>query len=68
VLGWQLILGVLFGILGLALADPLLAMIKVALERRSERQDEALERQAAARKRQARRARERIGARVARKT
>lgn len=40
VLGWQLILGVLFGILGLALADPMLAMIKVALERRVERQDE----------------------------
>ena len=37
VLSAQLIFGVLFGILGLALADPLLAMIKVALERRSER-------------------------------
>jgi predicted PurR-regulated permease PerM len=37
VLSAQLILGVLFGILGLALADPLLAMIKVTLERRSER-------------------------------
>lgn len=36
VLATQLIMGVLFGILGLALADPLLAMIKVALERRSE--------------------------------
>lgn len=35
VLSAQLIFGVLFGILGLALADPLLAMIKVALERRS---------------------------------
>lgn len=42
VLGWQLILGVLFGVLGLALADPMLAMIKVALERRAERQDEEL--------------------------
>jgi len=42
VLGWQLILGVLFGILGLALADPMLAMIKVALERRAERQDEVI--------------------------
>jgi predicted PurR-regulated permease PerM len=47
VLGWQLILGVLFGVLGLALADPMLAMIKVALERRAERQDEELKRQAA---------------------
>lgn len=37
VLAAQLIMGILFGILGLFLADPLLAMIKVALERRSER-------------------------------
>ena len=36
VLGAQLIMGVLFGVLGLFLADPLMAMIKVALERRSE--------------------------------
>ena len=35
VLAAQLIMGVLFGILGLALADPLVAMIKVALERRA---------------------------------
>ena len=39
VLATQLIMGILFGILGLFLADPLLAMIKVALERRSERND-----------------------------
>lgn len=39
VLSAQLILGVLFGILGLALADPLLAMIKVGLERRAARID-----------------------------
>lgn len=37
VLSAQLIFGVLFGILGLALADPMLAMIKVALERRAAR-------------------------------
>ena len=37
VLGAQLVFGVLFGLLGLALADPLLAMLKVALERRSKR-------------------------------
>ena len=37
VLSAQLIMGVLFGVLGLALADPLVAMIKVALERRSAR-------------------------------
>jgi len=40
VLGAQLIMGLLFGILGLFLADPLMAMIKVALERRSERNQE----------------------------
>ncbi len=39
VLGAQLIMGILFGILGLFLADPLLAMIKVALERRAEEQE-----------------------------
>ncbi len=39
VLAMQLIMGILFGILGLFLADPLLAMIKVALERRSEQND-----------------------------
>jgi predicted PurR-regulated permease PerM len=39
VLGAQLILGVLFGILGLALADPLMAMIKVALEHRAARNE-----------------------------
>ncbi|MEC9067073.1 AI-2E family transporter [Pelagerythrobacter marinus] len=39
VLGAQLIFGVMFGILGLALADPLLAMIKVGLERRAARLD-----------------------------
>ena len=33
--GAQLIMGVLFGMLGLALADPLVAMIKIALERRA---------------------------------
>jgi predicted PurR-regulated permease PerM len=36
VLGAQLIMGFLFGILGLFLADPLLAMIKVVLERQAE--------------------------------
>ncbi|QKG69941.1 AI-2E family transporter [Erythrobacter mangrovi] len=36
VLSFQLIMGLLFGIIGLFLADPLLAMIKVALERRAE--------------------------------
>ncbi|MCR2835099.1 AI-2E family transporter [Parerythrobacter lacustris] len=41
VLASQLIMGILFGILGLFLADPLLAMIKVALERRAERNEEA---------------------------
>jgi putative permease len=35
VLAFQLIMGILFGIIGLFLADPLLAMIKVALEHRA---------------------------------
>jgi predicted PurR-regulated permease PerM len=39
VLGAQILLGALFGILGLALADPIIAMIKVALERHSERNE-----------------------------
>ena len=37
VLGAQLVFGVMFGILGLALADPMVAMLKILLERRSER-------------------------------
>jgi predicted PurR-regulated permease PerM len=37
VLGAQLMFGLLFGILGLALADPIVAMIKIALERQAER-------------------------------
>lgn len=39
VLGAQLIMGALFGILGLALADPMVAMLKVALERQSQRNE-----------------------------
>jgi predicted PurR-regulated permease PerM len=39
VLGAQLIMGVLFGLLGLVLADPIVAMIKIALERQSERNE-----------------------------
>mgnify|MGYP001954843339 FL=1 len=37
VLSAQLVMGILFGVLGLFLADPMMAMIKVALERRAER-------------------------------
>jgi len=40
VLAAQLIMGVLFGILGLALADPMVAMIKVWLERQANRNQE----------------------------
>jgi predicted PurR-regulated permease PerM len=36
VLGCQLLFGALFGILGLALADPMVAMVKVLLEKSSE--------------------------------
>ncbi len=39
VLGAQILFGALFGILGLALADPIIAIIKVALERQSERNE-----------------------------
>ena len=39
VLGMQLIMGTLFGLLGLMLADPLVALIKVGLERQSRRND-----------------------------
>ena len=39
VLGMQLIMGTLFGILGLMLADPLVAMLKIALERQSLRNE-----------------------------
>lgn len=38
VLGAQLIMGVLFGFLGMLLADPMVVMIKVWLERRAERE------------------------------
>lgn len=41
VLGAQLLSGALFGLLGLALADPIIAMIKTALEQKS-REDEGL--------------------------
>jgi predicted PurR-regulated permease PerM len=40
VLGAQLLAGALFGIIGLALADPMVAMVKTALEQKSE-EDEA---------------------------
>jgi predicted PurR-regulated permease PerM len=40
VLAAQLVMGVLFGIIGLTLADPLVAMAKVALQRRSRRIDQ----------------------------
>jgi predicted PurR-regulated permease PerM len=39
VLGAQLIMGILFGILGLFLADPLVAMIKIWLEREAARNE-----------------------------
>ena len=40
-LGTQILASALFGILGLALADPITAMIKTAMERRSENVEEA---------------------------
>lgn len=40
VLGAQLLFGALFGIMGLALADPIVAMIKTALEQKSREEEE----------------------------
>jgi predicted PurR-regulated permease PerM len=40
VLGAQLIFGALFGLMGLALADPLVAMIKTALQQKTVERDE----------------------------
>ena len=40
VLGAQLLFGALFGLMGLMLADPIVAMIKVALEQKSKDDDE----------------------------
>jgi len=40
VLGAQLVFGALFGLMGLALADPLVAMIKAALQQKSVEQDD----------------------------
>lgn len=42
-LGAQILASALFGILGLALADPMTAMLKVALERSSEREQEKID-------------------------
>lgn len=39
-LGAQIMASALFGILGLALADPMTAMVKTALERSAERESE----------------------------
>ena len=39
-LGAQILASALFGILGLALADPMTALIKTAMERRSEIEEE----------------------------
>lgn len=47
-LGAQIMASALFGILGLALADPMTAMLKTALERRSEREEEKAETEAKA--------------------
>lgn len=47
VLAAQLVMGILFGILGLFLADPVMAMIKVFLERRSEQHDQQKDQKAA---------------------
>jgi predicted PurR-regulated permease PerM len=53
VLGAQLLFGALFGIMGLALADPMVAMLKTALEQKSD-DDEAEAEEAAQAKRKRR--------------
>ena len=53
-LGAQILASALFGILGLALADPMTAMIKAALERSAEREAERDEGDQARRVEQAR--------------
>jgi len=40
VLGAQLLFGALFGLMGLMLADPIVAMIKTALEQKSREEEE----------------------------
>jgi putative permease len=47
VLGAQLIFGVLFGLLGLVLADPLVAMLKLALQRQAQGNAEAAQKDSA---------------------
>ena len=57
VLGAQILFGALFGVLGLALADPIVAILKVFLERRSSRaKQRAAERSATIRRRKKRKA------------
>jgi predicted PurR-regulated permease PerM len=54
VLGAQLLFGALFGLMGLMLADPMVAMVKTALEQKSEDDEDDAEAEAeaeAARKR-----------------
>ncbi len=53
VLGAQLLFGALFGIMGLALADPMVAMVKTALEQKSEEDEADAEDEAAPRRRAA---------------
>ncbi len=63
VLGAQILFGALFGLLGLALADPIVAMLKVLLERRSTRaRQRAAERIAAQRKKRVREAAQKAAA------
>lgn len=65
VLGAQLLFGALFGILGLALADPIVAAIKVALEKNAERGAGGAERNSQERKAAASPALTRISRRAA---
>jgi len=54
VLGAQLLFGALFGLMGLMLADPMVAMLKTALEQKSEDDEDDAEEEAEARARKRR--------------
>ena len=53
VLGAQLLFGALFGLMGLMLADPMVAMVKTALEQKSEDDEAEAEAEAGQRRRRA---------------
>lgn len=65
VLGAQLLFGALFGILGLAMADPIVAMIKTYLEKSADREAKVIENEEKREKRERSAAADRIARRAA---